>query len=55
MQARALAPFLKKHIPGSPTVIIENMPGAAGMKAVNHVYSTAKPDGLTIAAVGAAL
>ena len=55
MQARALVPFLKKHIPGEPTVIIENMPGAAGMKAVNHVYSTSKPDGLTIAAVGAAL
>jgi tripartite-type tricarboxylate transporter receptor subunit TctC len=31
------------------------MPGAAGMKAVNHVYSTVKPDGLTIGAVGAGL
>jgi tripartite-type tricarboxylate transporter receptor subunit TctC len=55
MQARALIPFLKKYIPGNPTIIVENVPGAAGMKAVNQVYSTAKPDGLTIAAVGSGL
>ena len=55
MQARALIHALKKHIPGAPTIIIENMPGAAGMKAVNYIYSTAKPDGLSIAAVGAGL
>jgi tripartite-type tricarboxylate transporter receptor subunit TctC len=55
MQARALIPFLRKYIPGNPTIIIENVPGAAGMKAVNQVYSTAKPDGLTIAAVGSGL
>ena len=55
LQARALIPFLKKHIPGQPTIIVENMPGAAGRKAVNHIYSTAKPDGLSIGAVGAGL
>ena len=55
MQARALIPFLKKYIPGNPTIIVENVPGAAGMKAVNQVYSSAKPDGLTIAAVGSGL
>src|SRR5262245_29424586 len=55
LQARALIPALKKHIPGNPTIIIENMPGAAGRKAVNYIYSTAKPDGLSIAAVGAGL
>jgi tripartite-type tricarboxylate transporter receptor subunit TctC len=55
MQARALLPFLKKYIPGNPTIVIENMPGAAGMKAVNHIYSTAKPDGLSITAVGSGL
>jgi tripartite-type tricarboxylate transporter receptor subunit TctC len=52
MQARALIPFLRKNIPGEPNIVIENMPGAAGMKAVNHIYSTAKPDGLTIASAG---
>ena len=55
LQARALIPSLRKHIPGNPTIIIENMPGAAGRKAVNHIYSTAKPDGLSIGAVGAGL
>jgi tripartite-type tricarboxylate transporter receptor subunit TctC len=55
MQARALIPFLKKYIPGNPTIVIENMPGAAGMKAVNHTYSSAKPDGLSITAVGSGL
>ena len=55
MQAKALIPFLKKYIAGNPTIVIENMPGAASMKAVNHAYSTAKPDGLTITAVGSGL
>jgi tripartite-type tricarboxylate transporter receptor subunit TctC len=55
MQARALVPFLKKYIPGNPNIVIENMPGAAGMKAVNYIYSNAKPDGLTITAVGSGL
>jgi len=55
MQARALIPYLKKYIPGQPNIIIENMPGAAGMKAVNYAYTTAKPDGLTITAVGSGL
>jgi len=55
LQARALIPFLKKHIPGEPTIIVENMPGAAGRKAANHIFSSAKPDGLSIGAVGAGL
>ncbi len=55
LQARALIPYLKKHIPGDPTIIIENMPGAAGRKAANYIFSTAKPDGLSIGAVGAGL
>jgi tripartite-type tricarboxylate transporter receptor subunit TctC len=55
LQARALIPFLKKHIPGDPTIVVENMPGAAGRKAANHIFSTAKPDGLSIGAVGAGL
>jgi tripartite-type tricarboxylate transporter receptor subunit TctC len=55
LQARALIPFLKKHIPGDPTIIVENMPGAAGRKAANYIFSSAKPDGLAIGAVGAGL
>ena len=47
--ARVLARHLPKHIPGKPTVIVQNMPGANSMIAANHVYNVAKPDGLTIA------
>jgi tripartite-type tricarboxylate transporter receptor subunit TctC len=47
--ARLFAKHLPKHIPGKPTIIIENMPGAASILAANKVYNIAKPDGLTIA------
>lgn len=52
LQARSLVPYLTKYIPGNPTIVIEHMPGAAGRKAANFIYSVAKPDGLTIGAVG---
>ncbi|MGH7794499.1 MAG: hypothetical protein ACREQ2_06340 [Candidatus Binatia bacterium] len=52
LQAQALMPYLKKYIPGNPFIFIDHMPGAAGRKAANYIYSTAKPDGLTIGAVG---
>jgi tripartite-type tricarboxylate transporter receptor subunit TctC len=46
--ARLLARHLPKHIPGKPTMIVQNMPGANSLIAANHVYSVAKPDGLTV-------
>src|SRR5919201_6588519 len=46
--ARAVARYLGKHIPGNPTVIVENMPGAGGLVAANHLYRVARPDGLPI-------
>ena len=46
--ARLLARHLPKHIPGRPTIIVQNMPGANSIIAANHIYSIAKPDGLTI-------
>ena len=47
--ARLLARHLPKHLPGNPTVIVQNMPGANSVIAANHIYNVAKPDGLTIA------
>ncbi len=46
--ARLLARYLPKYIPGSPNIIVQNMPGANSVIAANHVYTVAKPDGLTI-------
>jgi tripartite-type tricarboxylate transporter receptor subunit TctC len=46
--ARALARHMGKHIPGQPSIIVENMTGAGSLIAANHVYKAAKPDGLTI-------
>jgi tripartite-type tricarboxylate transporter receptor subunit TctC len=46
--SRLIARHLAKHIPGNPSIIVENMTGAASLVAANHVYNVAKPDGLTI-------
>ena len=46
--SRTIARHLGKHIPGNPTVIVENMPGAGSLIAANHIYKVARPDGLTI-------
>ncbi len=53
--ARTIAKHLPKHIPGKPTVIVQNMPGASSMIAANHLYHIAKPDGLTIGALNRGL
>ena len=48
--ARLLARHLGEHLPGKPTVVVQNMPGAGSIVAANHVYNIAKPDGLTLGA-----
>ncbi|MBM4264812.1 MAG: hypothetical protein FJ145_25735 [Deltaproteobacteria bacterium] len=45
---RLIGRHLARHIPGSPSVIVDNMPGAGGMLSANHMFKVAKPDGLTI-------
>lgn len=47
--ARVIGRHLGKHIPGNPTVAVENMTGAGGLIAVNYLYNRAEPDGLTMA------
>ncbi|OGQ17362.1 MAG: hypothetical protein A3C54_00230 [Deltaproteobacteria bacterium RIFCSPHIGHO2_02_FULL_60_17] len=46
--ARLIAAHLGKYIPGSPDIIVQNMPGAGHVVAANHLFSVAKPDGLTL-------
>jgi tripartite-type tricarboxylate transporter receptor subunit TctC len=55
LYARFLAYHMPKYIPGSPNIIVQNMPGAASLIAANYVYNVAKPDGLTIGAIYPAL
>jgi tripartite-type tricarboxylate transporter receptor subunit TctC len=46
--SRVIARHIGKHIPGNPTTVVDNMPGAASLLAANYVYKAARPDGLTI-------
>jgi tripartite-type tricarboxylate transporter receptor subunit TctC len=46
--ARMVAQHLGKHIPGNPTVIVENRPGAGGVIGANQLYNTPRKDGLTV-------
>ena len=55
LRVRAMNPFLQKYIPGNPTIVNEFMPGGGGRKAANHVFRSARPDGLTIGNAGASL
>lgn len=46
--ARLLARHFGKYIPGNPSVVVQNMPGAGGLRAANFVYTAAPKDGTTI-------
>ena len=46
---RLVAAHLGKYIPGNPTVVVQNMPGAGSLRSVNYLYNTAPKDGTTIA------
>ncbi len=47
--ARLLARHLSEHIPGHPTIVVENLAGATGMLAANYVYNIAPQDGTVLA------
>jgi tripartite-type tricarboxylate transporter receptor subunit TctC len=51
LYARLLGRHIGQHIPGNPTVVVQNMPGAGSMKAMQYVYGVAAKDGLTLATV----
>jgi tripartite-type tricarboxylate transporter receptor subunit TctC len=45
MYARLIARRLGHHLPGTPTVVVQNMPGAGSLSAANHLYNVARRDG----------
>jgi len=53
--ARFLAPHLGRNIPGGPDIVVQNMPGAGTVIAANHIFTLAKPDGLTLGLVNPAI
>lgn len=46
--SRAIARHLGKHIPGKPSIIVVNMPGAGGLVSASHIYNRAPKDGTVI-------
>ena len=55
LHARVMALRLGEHIPGQPTVVVENMPGAGGFVAARYMAHQARPDGLTLGMFSAGL
>jgi tripartite-type tricarboxylate transporter receptor subunit TctC len=49
--AQAFAPYFSAHIPGSPKIVVQNMPGAGGIRAMLYLNSVAPKDGTTIGMV----
>jgi tripartite-type tricarboxylate transporter receptor subunit TctC len=55
LAARTIGRHMGKHIPGNPTIVVENMTGAGSLIAANYTYNSAKPDGLFVATWNGAL
>lgn len=49
--ARAIARYIGAHIPGNPSVVVQDMPGAGGLVAMDYLFHTAEHDGSVIALV----
>lgn len=52
---RTFARYIGKYIPGNPTVVAQNMPGAGGVQATRYIYATAPKDGTAVATVNSTL
>ncbi|MBX9741774.1 MAG: hypothetical protein K2X62_16990 [Beijerinckiaceae bacterium] len=46
--SRLLAQYLPKHIPGKPTIVVQNMPGGGGLRVAQQLYSVVDKDGTKI-------
>jgi tripartite-type tricarboxylate transporter receptor subunit TctC len=52
LSARLLARHIGRHIPGNPTVVVQNMAGGGSLRAANFLYTVAPKDGATIGTFG---
>src|SRR3954469_6567183 len=53
--SRLVARFLGAHLPGNPNVIVQNMPGAGGLRGANYLYNVAAHDGSVVGVVSQAV
>src|SRR5262245_51840539 len=49
LSARLTAQFLNRYLPGNPAIVVQNMPGASGLRVAEYVYNVAPRDGTVIA------
>ncbi len=52
---RLYARHFAKHLPGNPTIVVQNMPGAGSVQATNHIYNIAPKDGSMLGIVDGAI
>jgi len=55
LRIRTINKYLRKYLPGKPTILQKYMPAAGGIFATNHIANLAKQDGLTICVVGSSI
>jgi len=55
MRVKAVIPYLRKYIPGNPTIVVEFIEGGGGRRAANHVFRSVNPDGLTMGALSSSV
>jgi tripartite-type tricarboxylate transporter receptor subunit TctC len=53
--ALALAPHIAAHLPGKPNIVVDYMPGAGGLRAMNFLYANAPKDGSVVALIQSAV
>ena len=49
--SRLIARYMPKYMPGNPSIVVENMPGAGSLTSVNYLYSVAPKDGTVFASI----
>lgn len=50
--ARLMGRYMVKYLPGTPNLVVQNMPAASGISAINHMYNVAPKDGTTVSIIG---